>query len=74
MLKRYKEMLDKVDKSYPIFIGGNGMGARIGTAIAAETKHKIAGIVAIGYPFTKAGKIMTINELFGSIKVPFLII
>lgn len=54
LLSQFTELLNQIDNSLPIFIGGKSMGGRIASMLLEESTAE--GCVCMGYPFHPPGK------------------
>jgi predicted alpha/beta-hydrolase family hydrolase len=54
LLESFHEQLEALGNSESVFIGGKSLGGRMASMLATEVK--VAGVVALGYPFHPPGK------------------
>jgi predicted alpha/beta-hydrolase family hydrolase len=54
LLSQFTELLNQIDNSLPIFIGGKSMGGRMASMLLEESTAE--GCVCMGYPFHPPGK------------------
>tara|TARA_R110000744_G_scaffold238020_1_gene355398 strand:- start:205 stop:870 length:666 start_codon:yes stop_codon:yes gene_type:complete len=51
----YQSVLAETDTNLPIFIAGKSMGGRVAATLASDKafilRHKIGGVICLGYPF-----------------------
>ena len=75
LLECYQGVLERCDKSLPLFIGGKSMGGRVAATLAKDEQTNIKGIVCLGYPFhpTKKPEKLRLEPLQES-KKPILIL
>jgi predicted alpha/beta-hydrolase family hydrolase len=54
LLAQFTELLNQIDNSLPIFIGGKSMGGRMASMLLEESTAE--GCICMGYPFHPPGK------------------
>ncbi|MFT2090993.1 alpha/beta family hydrolase [Paraglaciecola sp. 2405UD69-4] len=54
LIERFSQVLDELDASLPIFIGGKSMGGRIASMLLENSLAQ--GCICMGYPFHPPGK------------------
>jgi predicted alpha/beta-hydrolase family hydrolase len=54
LLSQFTELLNQIDNSLPIFIGGKSMGGRMASMLLEESTAE--GCICMGYPFHPPGK------------------
>lgn len=55
-LQQLQQLQQQVGDQLPIFIGGKSMGGRVASHLLTQTDIKVAGGIALGYPFHPPGK------------------
>jgi uncharacterized protein len=58
VMGEYRDLVESLEESRPLFIGGKSMGGRVASMVADElfAAKKIAGLVCLGYPFHPPGQ------------------
>ena len=73
LLAYFDELLEQLDDSLPVFIGGKSMGGRMASMLACEKQVK--GVLAFGYPYHPPGKLDKLRiEHFPDLKAPLAVI
>ncbi len=52
----YQAVVNSIETSLPLFIGGKSMGSRVAATIAGVPLKDVKGVLCIGYPFHPAKK------------------
>lgn len=75
LVNYYQELLNSLETTGPLIIGGKSMGGRIASMVLAENPKAADGLLLLGYPFHPPGKPEKLRtEHLGDISAPTLIV
>lgn len=73
LLAYFETVLNELNNTLPIFIGGKSMGGRMASMLACEVN--VVGVIAFGYPYHPPGKPEKLRiEHFPDLKAPMAVI
>lgn len=71
LLQQYSQLIEQVDDSLPLFIGGKSMGGRVASMLSSYTK--VSAVFVFGYPFHAPKKQSWRTEHFDDVDCPLFI-